>query len=59
MLDAMASAVRSGADEFIAAGKLQHDFAMIIARKKTTFRTWVRFYSNRVRRSFISGAEDS
>jgi SAM-dependent methyltransferase len=39
-------------DELIASGKLQHDFALIIAKKKTTWRTWVRYSGNRVRSAF-------
>ncbi len=37
-------------DQLIASGKLQHDFAVIIARKKTTLATWARFCANRLTR---------
>jgi SAM-dependent methyltransferase len=35
-------------DRLTAEGKLQHDFAIIIARKKTTAGTWARYCANRV-----------
>jgi O-antigen biosynthesis protein len=37
-------------DRLIAAGKLRHDFAVIIAQKKTTPGTWARYAANRVAR---------
>jgi SAM-dependent methyltransferase len=39
-------------DELIAAGKLQHDFALIIARKKTRWRTWVRYAGHQIGKKF-------
>jgi O-antigen biosynthesis protein len=35
-------------DELIDSGKLQHDFALIIAKKKTRWRTWVRYSGHRI-----------
>src|SRR4051812_49009034 len=35
-------------DRLIASGKLSHDFAVIIARRKTTLGTWARFCANSV-----------
>jgi 2-polyprenyl-3-methyl-5-hydroxy-6-metoxy-1,4-benzoquinol methylase len=37
-------------DRLIASGKLQHDFAVIIAQKKTTIGTWARYCANRLAR---------
>jgi O-antigen biosynthesis protein len=37
-------------DRLIASGRLRHDFAVIIARKKTTPGTWARFCANRLAR---------
>jgi SAM-dependent methyltransferase len=35
-------------DQLIASGKLQHDFALIIAKKKTTWRTRIRYSAHRL-----------
>ena len=37
-------------DRLIASGKLHHDFAVIVARKKTSPGTWARFCANRLLR---------
>ena len=46
-------------DELIASGKLQHDFALIIAKKRTTWRTWARYSGNRMRSIFFTPPESA
>jgi SAM-dependent methyltransferase len=41
-------------DELIASGKLQHDFALIIAKKKTRWRTWVRYSGHRIGKKWFN-----
>jgi SAM-dependent methyltransferase len=44
-------------DELIASGKLQQDFALIIARKKTRWRTWLRYSGHRFCSLFSNSRE--
>jgi hypothetical protein len=38
-------------DRLLASGKLQHDFVVVVAQKKTTIGTWARYFGSRLTRS--------